>query len=80
MAIIKRKKSCRQLGPADERFGLCCICRPYTQMKWWLYGLVMKIAHKYNWHYAPPIYPEGDTMLWCKWCGFREVIKRAGDK
>lgn len=36
----------------------------------------MKIAHRYNWHYAPPIYPEGDTMLWCKWCGFREVTKR----
>lgn len=34
----------------------------------------MKLAHKYNWHYAPPIYPDGDTMLWCKWCGFREVV------
>ena len=36
----------------------------------------MKIAHHFNWHYAPPIYPDGDTMLWCKWCGFRSVIKR----
>lgn len=41
-----------------------------------LYRLVMKIAHKYNWHYAPPIYPDGDTMLWCRWCGFRDVIKK----
>jgi len=40
----------------------------------------MLIAHRYNWHYAPPIYPEGDTMLWCKWCGFREVVKRKNQK
>ena len=39
------------------------------------YRSLMKLAHKYNWHYAPPIYPDGDTMLWCKWCGFREIIK-----
>lgn len=38
----------------------------------------MRIAHKYNWHYAPPIYPDGDTQLWCKWCGFRETIIRKG--
>ena len=41
-----------------------------------IYRAVMKLAHKYNWHYAPAVYPDGDTMLWCKWCGFREVIKR----
>jgi hypothetical protein len=46
-------------------------------MKWRLYRLVMKIAHRYHWHYAPPIYPEGDTHLWCQWCGFRQTIKRA---
>lgn len=40
------------------------------------YRFIMRIAHKYNWHYAPPIYPEGDTQLWCKWCGFRETIHR----
>lgn len=40
------------------------------------YQLIMKIAHKFNWHYAPPIYPEGDTQLWCKWCGFRQTVKR----
>ena len=39
------------------------------------YQNIMRIAHKYNWHYAPPIYPEGDTHLWCKWCGFRQTIK-----
>ena len=41
-----------------------------------LYRLVMKVAHKYNWHYAPPVYPDGDIQLWCKWCGFRETFKR----
>jgi hypothetical protein len=42
-----------------------------------IYRLVMRIAHRYNWHYAPPIYPDGDTQLWCQWCGFRQTIKRA---
>lgn len=41
-----------------------------------IHRTVMRFAHKYNWHYAPPIYPEGDTQLWCQWCGFRETIKR----
>ncbi len=45
-----------------------------------LYRLIMKIAHKYNWHYAPPIYPDGDTQLWCKWCGFRQTIKKKAEK
>lgn len=39
------------------------------------YRVIMKIAHRFNWHYAPPIYVDGDTVLWCKWCGFRELIK-----
>ena len=42
-----------------------------------LYRIVMKLAHRFNWHFAPPIYPDGDTQLWCKWCGFRQtIIKR----
>lgn len=41
-----------------------------------LYRPVMKLAHRFHWHYAPPIYPDGDTMLWCKWCGFRQVVQR----
>jgi hypothetical protein len=46
-------------------------------MRWFFYRLIMRIAHHYNWHYAPPIYPDGDTQLWCKWCGFRQTIKYA---
>ncbi len=42
------------------------------------YRVTMRVAHRYNWHYAPPIYPEGDTQLWCQWCGFRQTIKTRG--
>lgn len=48
-------------------------------MKGFIYRLIMRIAHKYNWHYAPPCYPDGDTQLWCRWCGFRQTIKFAKD-
>lgn len=41
-----------------------------------LYRPLMRLAHRFNWHYAPPCYPDGDTMLWCHWCGFRQVVKR----
>jgi len=41
-----------------------------------LYRWIMRFAHKHNWHYAPPVYPDGDTQLWCQWCGFRQTIKR----
>jgi hypothetical protein len=40
-------------------------------MKYELYRFIMRLAHRYNWHYAPPIYPDGDTQLWCTWCGLR---------
>lgn len=44
------------------------------------YRGVMRVAHRFHWHYAPPSYPDGDTMLWCHWCGFRSVTKRAFSK
>lgn len=39
------------------------------------YRPMMRLTHRFNWHYAPPIYPDGDTQLWCKWCGFRETVR-----
>jgi hypothetical protein len=41
----------------------------------YLYRLVMRLAHRYDWHYAPRIGPfeDGATQRWCKWCGFRET-------
>ena len=41
-----------------------------------LYRPLIRLAHRFHWHYAPPVYPDGDTMLWCQWCGFRVVVKR----
>jgi hypothetical protein len=46
---------------------------------WFAYRFVMRIAHRLNWHYAPPCYPDGDTLLWCHWCGFRAVVRRKDD-
>ncbi len=44
-----------------------------------VYRCIMKIAHKFHWHYAPPCYPDGDTQLWCRWCGFRQTVKFTKD-
>lgn len=55
---------------------------PFKQelFKWvgyyFFYRLIMKVTHKFHWHYAPPVYPGGDTMLVCKWCGFSQVVKK----
>jgi len=46
----------------------------------YFYRVVMRFAHRFHWHHAPPIHPEGDTLLWCKWCGFRQIVKRANDR
>lgn len=43
------------------------------------YRWLMKLAHRHNWHHMKPCYPEGDTMLWCHWCGIRIVTKRKGE-
>lgn len=42
-----------------------------------LYRHVMRVAHRYNWHYAPPMdrmhgeRPNGSINHWCQWCGLR---------
>lgn len=50
---------------------------------YWFYAPLMRLAHRYDWHYAPRIGPlycddasdprHGSTQLWCKWCGFRMI-------
>lgn len=45
-------------------------------MKGVFYRFIMRLSHKYNWHYAPPVYPDGDTKLKCNWCGFSQVVER----
>ena len=43
-----------------------------NRLRGWLYRRLMAFAHRHNWHYAPPVYPDDDVQLWCRWCGFRE--------
>lgn len=43
---------------------------------YYFYGALMRLAHRHNWHHMKPCYPDGDTMLWCHWCGIRIVTKR----
>jgi hypothetical protein len=52
--------------------------------RWWLwfngrpYRAIMRIAHRYGWHYAPGHYiQDGDFMRWCHWCGMRDVVRHA---
>lgn len=42
---------------------------------WW-YRNLMKLSHRFNWHYMPPCYPDGDTLLRCHWCGASYVSER----
>lgn len=44
-----------------------------------LYRPVMRLAHRFHWHYAPPCYPDGDTLLRCAWCGLTYFAKRKTD-
>lgn len=45
----------------------------------WFYRKIMRVAHYFNWHYAPeigPILPENDYQYWCQWCGFRMSFRK----
>lgn len=50
-------------------------------MKWlyyrFIYRHLMRLSHRFNWHHTRTIYPEGDTLVVCDWCGIRCVTKRA---
>lgn len=45
-------------------------------MRYWLYRWFMEFAHRHGWHKMDEFHPEGDTLLWCQWCGLRVVTKR----
>jgi len=45
-------------------------------MKYWLYRWFMSFAHRHGWHKMDEFHPDGDTLLWCQWCGLRVVTKR----
>lgn len=37
------------------------------------YRAIMRLAHRFNWHYMKPSHIEGDVLHWCQWCGIRAV-------
>ena len=45
-------------------------------MKYWLNRWFMSFAHRHGWHKMDEFHPDGDTLLWCQWCGLRVVTKR----
>ena len=76
---MKERKKEDHPNITKKRRSFWEIIKQVIMWRGYLYRLTMRIAHKYNWHYAPPIYPDGDTQLCCKWCGFRQIVKRRGD-
>src|SRR2546422_3997352 len=80
-----------------RRYGTASLCRRRAPAEWqdlagdevlmfyaYFYRLVMKLAHRYNWHYAPSFGPleDGSYQHWCQWCGLRYTLHPAimGDK
>lgn len=44
----------------------------------WFYRVHMRLAHRFNWHYAPTSHPfeDGTRQQWCQWCGMRSTIPK----
>lgn len=74
--------------PSLRRF----LKRYWGAVKTWLYlniwcrycyRHVMRFAHRYNWHYAPPGYlrdTPNQNNHWCQWCGLRGTTYTNNDK
>ena len=45
-----------------------------------LYRPIMRLAHHFNWHYAPPIYPEETRSFGVHGAVFAMTIKRGNGK
>ena len=52
-------------------------------MMWFYYRFLhrplMRLAHRFDWHYAPvigPLQPGGGYQQWCQWCGLRATYHR----
>ena len=45
-------------------------------MAGWLWRILWKVTHRFNWHYMKPIGPieDGRKQAWCQWCGLRDWI------
>jgi len=50
-------------------------------MKWFgLYRPLMKLAHRFNWHYAPAhieTCSDWEPIHWCEWCGLRGRVQKS---
>lgn len=45
-------------------------------IKYFFYKNIQKLLHYFHLHYMPPLYPNGDVQIWCRWCGARYTIQR----
>lgn len=52
--------------------------RIYNWIYYGCYRGLMKLAHRFHWHYAPPnpwlTNDAGWPLHWCKWCGMRDFV------
>lgn len=65
-----------------DYLALVCYCNEYKdrfcifhRIYAFSYQSLMKVMHKYDWHYAPVIHGTGFKQRWCQWCGFRETFE-----
>lgn len=65
----------RGVKPASEGITNRALLYLYRRF---LYRRLMKITHRFNWHYAPPNHAltndGGWPMHWCQWCGMRDFV------
>lgn len=50
--------------------------KPRGTLYGWAYRTLMRFAHRHNWHHTVTLRPDGDTVVWCQWCGLRDVVER----
>lgn len=43
------------------------------------YRLIMRFAHRYDWHLMRPCHSRGDMMVWCHWCGLRIAVNHVAE-
>lgn len=33
------------------------------------YRRLLRLLHRFHWHHMVVLNPDGDVLLWCRWCG-----------
>jgi hypothetical protein len=49
---------------------------PFDRVPGLGYRTLMRLAHRFHWHHMKPYHPDGDTIIWCHWCGARYAIPK----